>query len=68
MRRHFKFKVRVVRDYRRLREQMSERQAAERTLARWQPIHAWHFPLCLSSIRQWHQINTVARLGHHSIF
>lgn len=44
MRRHYKFKVRVVRYYRLLREQVSERQAAERTLARWQPVRAWHFP------------------------
>jgi transposase InsO family protein len=55
MRRHFKFKVKVVRHYRRLREQVSERQAAERALVRWRPIQAWHFPLCLSSIRQWHR-------------
>lgn len=55
MQRHFKFKVRVVRTYRCLREQLSERRAAERTLARWQPTQAWHFPLCVSSIRQWHR-------------
>lgn len=55
MRRHYKFKVRIVRYYRQLREQMSEQEAARRTLARWQPTQPWHFPLCLSSIRQWHR-------------
>jgi len=53
--RHYKFRVKVVRCYRRLREQVSEKRAVELTLARWKPTRLWHFPLCASSIRQWHR-------------
>jgi transposase InsO family protein len=53
---HFKFRVKVVRTYQRYRHQLTERQAAERTLAQWQPHAADDFPLSLSSIRQWHRI------------
>jgi len=55
MRQHSKFKVKVIRFYRQLREQMGERQAAERTLACWQPTQLWRFPLCLSSIGNYFQ-------------
>jgi hypothetical protein len=51
----------VVRYYRARREQVSEQRAVELTLARWQPTQPGHFPLCPSSIRQWHR--TVAREG-----
>ncbi len=54
-RRHYKFKVKVVRYYRKLRQQVPEQCAAELTLARWRPTQPEHFPLCLSSIRQWHR-------------
>jgi transposase InsO family protein len=53
--RQFRFRVRVVRCYRQLRAQLSERAAVERTLAHWQPREAHHFPLCAASIRQWHR-------------
>jgi len=53
--RQFKFRVKVVRYYRKLRKQVSEKRAVELTLARWQPTEPWHFPLCASSIRQWHR-------------
>ena len=56
MRQHYKFKVKVVRYYRQLRQQVSEKEAAQRTLARWQPTKPEHFPLCLSSIRQWNRV------------
>jgi transposase InsO family protein len=39
-----------------LRQQVPEKRAIELTLARWQPTKPWHFPLCASSIRQWHRI------------
>jgi putative transposase len=51
--RHFRFRVKVVRTYRKLRAQVSEKEAVARTLARWQPTEPGHFPLCVSSIRQW---------------
>lgn len=53
--RHFRFRVKVVRYYRKLRKQMSEKQAVEMTLEHWKPREPWHFPLCISSIRQWHR-------------
>lgn len=53
--RQFKFRVKVVRYYRKLRQQVSEKRAIELSLARWQPTEPWHFPLCASSIRQWHR-------------
>jgi transposase InsO family protein len=58
---HYKFRVKVVRFYRKLREQVSEQRAIELTLARWAPTEDWHFPLCASSIRQWHR--TAERAG-----
>jgi transposase InsO family protein len=59
--RQYKFRVKVVRHYRALRKQVSERRAVELTLARWQPTQPEHFPLGASSIRQWHR--TAARDG-----
>lgn len=53
--RQFKFRVKVVRYYRKLRGQVPEKRAIELALARWQPTQPWHFPLCASSIRQWHR-------------
>lgn len=54
-RRQYKFRVKVVRTYRQWRQQVSEKRAVELTLARWQPIQPWHFPLSVSSIRQWYR-------------
>lgn len=54
-RRQFKFRVKVVRTYRKLLGQVPKKRAIELTLARWQPTQPWHFPLCASSIRQWHR-------------
>jgi transposase InsO family protein len=56
--RQFKFRVKVVRYYRQLRDQVPEKKAVELTLARWQPTKPEHFPLCASSIRQWHRTAT----------
>lgn len=54
--RHFKFKVKVVRFYQRLRSQgVRAKRAIALTLARYQPTEDWHFPLCASSIRHWHR-------------
>ena len=59
--RQFKFRVKVVRTYRQLRQQVSDKRAIALTLTRWRPTQPWHFPLCVSSIRQWHR--TVEREG-----
>ncbi len=56
MHRQYKFRVKVVRHYQKLRQQVPEKRAVELTLARWQPTKPEHFPLCASSIRQWHRI------------
>lgn len=53
--RQYKFRVKVVRYYRQVREQESEQRAIALTLARYQPTQPGHFPLCASSIRQWHR-------------
>jgi transposase InsO family protein len=55
---HFKFRVKVVRTYRAYRQQLSERQAAERTLAQFQPRAEGDFPLSIRTIREWHRIAT----------
>lgn len=49
----YKFRVKVVRYYQQLRQQVSEKRAVELTVARWQPTQPEHQPLCASSIRQW---------------
>ncbi len=56
-RRQYKFRIKVIRYYRQLRQQnVTEKRAIEMTLARFQPTEEWHFPLCASSIRQWNRI------------
>jgi transposase InsO family protein len=54
MHRQYKFRVKVVRCYSKLRQQVPEKRAIELTLARWQPTEDEHFPICASSIRQWY--------------
>ena len=65
-RRLFKFRVKVVRYYQKLRRQMPEREAAERTLARWQPRKPGHFSLSVSTIRRWYRI--VQREGFAGLY
>ncbi len=56
LQRQYKFRVKVVRYYRKVREQASEQRAIGLTLARYQPTQPEHLPLCASSIRQWHRL------------
>ena len=63
LRRQYKFRVKVVRLYRKLREQVSEKRAIELTLARYQPTGPDDFPLCASSIRQWHRLTEKEGIG-----
>lgn len=58
---HFRFRVKVVRTYRAYRQQLAERQAAERTLAQYRPRADGDFPLSIRTIREWHR--TVSRDG-----
>ena len=53
--RHDRFRVEVVRYYRRRREKVSAQEAVAQTLDRYRPTEAGHFPLCASSIRAWHR-------------
>jgi transposase InsO family protein len=59
----FKFRVKVVRTYRAYRQQLSEQQAAERTLAHFQPRADTDFPLSVRTIREWHRIATRSGLA-----
>jgi len=63
LRRQYKFRVKVVRLYRKLREQVPEKRAIELTLARYQPTRPDDFPLCASSIRQWHRLAAKEGIG-----
>jgi len=63
LRRQYKFRVKVVRLYRKLREQVSEKRAIELTLARYQPTGPADCPLCASSIRQWHRLAAQEGMG-----
>jgi len=58
---HFRFRVKVVRTYRADRQQLTQRQAAERTLAQYGPRADGDFPLSIRTIREWHR--TVTRDG-----
>ena len=52
-RRMYKFRVRVVSFYNRLRKQVREKKAIEMTLARYGPRESWHQPLSAGTIRRW---------------
>ena len=63
LRRQYKFRVKVVRLDRQLRAQVSVQRASELTLAHYQPTTSGDFPLCASSIRQWHRLAEQAGFG-----
>ena len=46
----------MVRYYRRLREELPEKEAVARTLERYRPRKAEHFSLSISTIRRWHRV------------
>jgi transposase InsO family protein len=52
-RRIYRFRVKVVRHYMKLKEQVSEKEAVERTLANYRPRETWHQPLSVGTIRRW---------------
>lgn len=54
-RRQFRFRVRVVRYYQRLRQQdgLTEKRAVELTVAQYRPREPWHLPLSESTLRGW---------------
>jgi len=58
--RTFKFRVKVVRLYRSLKQQMPEKEAIEFVMTRYQRREAWHHQLSPSTIRGWHR-----RVGDH---
>jgi len=52
-RRIYKFRVKVVRNYRQWRQQVSEKRAIELVLAKYRPREAGDAPLSASTIRHW---------------
>jgi len=58
--RTFKFRVKVVRLYRHLKQQMPEKAAIELIMERYQPRQPWHHTLSPSTIRGWHR-----QVGEH---
>lgn len=49
----YKFRVKVVRYYQKLREQMREKAAIDMVLAKYGPRESWHQPLSAGTIRRW---------------
>lgn len=58
--RTFKFRVKVVRLYRQLKQQMPEKAAIEFIMERYHPRQPWHQALSPSTIRGWHR-----QVGEH---
>lgn len=62
--RKFKFRVKVVRSFHRLRALgIPEKKAVELTYEQYRPREGWHLPLSLSTIRNW--VRQVRRAGGH---
>jgi putative transposase len=65
--RKFKFRVKVVRYFQRLREMGApEKEAVELTYEQYRPREAWHLPLSFSTIRNW--FRQVKRANGHYQF
>ncbi len=54
--RSFKFRVKVVRLYRKLKKTMKEKDAVEAVMAVYQPREEWHQALSPSTIRRWNRL------------
>ena len=54
--RTFKFRVKVVRLYRRFKKQMLEKEAITVVMEQYQPREPWHHKLSPSTIRRWHRL------------
>jgi len=52
----FKFRVKIVRQYRQLKQQMPEQAAVKFLLARYEPREPWHHKLSASTIRHWNRL------------
>jgi len=61
IRRQFKFRRKVMKRYRWLRQQISEKEAVQQVLAEYAPTEPWHQQLSASTIRRWHR--AVVRQG-----
>ncbi len=55
-RRVYRFRVRVVRFYRKLLGQVTEKRAIELTMGRYKPRESWHQALSGSTIRRWNRL------------
>jgi transposase InsO family protein len=56
MQRAFKFRVKVVRLYRRLKKQLPEKEAIKLVLEKYGPAEQWHFKLSASTVRRWNRL------------
>ena len=54
--RSFKFRIKVVRQYRKLKKTMKEKDAIEAVMAVYQPREEWHQALSPSTIRRWNRL------------
>lgn len=54
--RAFRFRVKVVRLYRHLKKQTTEKEAIKIVLAKYGPTEEWHLKLSASTIRRWHRL------------
>ena len=54
--RAFKFRVKVVRLYRDLKQQIPEKEAVQVVLGKYAPKEQWHFKLSVNTIRRWHRL------------
>jgi len=54
--RAFKFRVKVVRWYRDLKQRLPEKRAVQLVMEKYGPTEAWHFKLSVSTIRRWHRL------------
>jgi transposase InsO family protein len=62
--RAFKFRVKVVRLYRRLKKQISEKEAVKVVMELYQPREAWHHKLSPGTIRRWNRL--VGQYDHYA--
>ena len=62
--RAFKFRVKVVRLYRRLKKQMPEKEAIKVVLAKYGPKEDGHYKLSASTIRRWNRL--VGNKNHYA--
>jgi hypothetical protein len=54
--RAFKFRIKVVRLYQHLKQQIAEKEAIKVVLEKYGPSQDWHFKLSASTVRRWNRL------------